>query len=218
MTIPARRCINLKGGVYRPASQGERGRRAGEKRVKGADMDKVGGEKDEKAAGDGDEANRLSNHASAFMARGSAETAGAFSDEALAREPASVRANVCKALALVQAGDYKRGLEYAEKALALAPDCGTAYVARGYARGKAGDLEAAAADFARGSDLYPRDYRVFYNVACFWAERGDEEKCRAYLRRAFELAPNVVADTAPRDPCFKAVRTQPWFREIVGEP
>lgn len=161
-------------------------------------------------------AENLTEQAAAFLIRGSGDTARAFMEEALAREPGSTRARVCKALALIQAGDYGGALAMAEKVLAETPDCGTAFVARGYARGMMGDANGAEEDFRRGEECYPDDYRIPYNIACYWAEKGDEEKCRLYLERALAISPPNFAGATARDPSFAAVRDKPWFKDIIA--
>jgi len=179
------------------------------------DDPKVKAESDEDPCA-GLKADELSAHASAFLVRGRHDTAQAFTDEALAREPASVRALVCKALALMQKGDYAEAIEFAERALAVSPTCGTAFVARGCARGKMGDLHGAGADFEEGEALYPDDYRVPYNIACFWAEGGDEDRCREHLARARRLAPANFEETVARDLCFDPFRGRPWFAALFA--
>jgi len=174
-----------------------------------------------KKAADGSDCDRfaaeeLTEQAAAFIIRGSTDTARAFLEEALARETGSVRARVCKALAMIQAGDFAAALAMAEKVLEATPDCGTAHVARGYARGKMGDLEGARRDFGRGEECYPDDYRVPYNIACFWGEAGDEEECLRYLERALAIAPPNFSGAVARDPSFAGVRDKSWFRDIVA--
>jgi hypothetical protein len=79
-----------------------------------------------------------------------------------------------------------------------------------------GDESAAESDFDRAVGLAPTDFRVFYNAACYWAERADEKKCRALFETAMSLAPASFVAVASVDPDLARYSGREWFREILA--
>jgi Tfp pilus assembly protein PilF len=149
--------------------------------------------------------------------RGHFEKALVFFDEALEMDPGLVRAYVAKAMCMAQLGDPAAGQRLAEKAIALDDHYGTAYTARALCRRRMGDVKGAVVDYQRALELAPDDFRVYYNFACFCAEQGDEEKCREYLRYAFELSSAGFVEIAAQDPDLARYNRTEWFRDLVAE-
>jgi len=159
----------------------------------------------------------VAQHGVELFFRGHYEKALGYMDQALALDPRFVRAYVGKALCLAQLGDPKKGAEMAALALALEPRSAIAYSARALCRHRSGDQQGAVLDYVNAIDLAPDDYRVYYNFACYWAERGDEAGCRRYLGHALELASTSFADIAAEDPDLARFSQKPWFKELVAE-
>lgn len=149
--------------------------------------------------------------------RGRYAEALAFIDEALVVHPAFARAHAAKALCLTQLGNASGGLNHAEKAVALSPAEGIYYTTRAMCKARLGDRDGAETDYNHALTLAPDDYRVYYNVACYWAERSDEEKCRRFLADAFSLADASFADVAADDPDLGRYSDRPWFRELIAD-
>ncbi len=149
--------------------------------------------------------------------RGRYAEALALMDEALALDPASVRAYCGRAMCLAQLGKPDEGALMADRALALDPDSGVAFSVRALCRHRRGDDAGAETDYRKAIELEPGDYRGYYNFACYWAEHGDEEKCRSYLAHAFQLATVAFADIAAEDPDLARYSGREWFRELVAE-
>lgn len=158
----------------------------------------------------------LTQHAVELTFRGRFGEALGFAEQALAMDDAYARAYAAKAICLVQLGDAEKGLEAAERAVALEGNVGVFYSIRALCKARRRDYAAAEADYERGLALSPDDFKVHYNYACYWAERGDEEKCRAYLQAALELADAGFADVAPFDPDLARFHERPWFRELLA--
>ena len=148
--------------------------------------------------------------------QGKYDEARAALERAVTLTPNSPRPYSAMALCLAQLGNPRAGLEYAEKAVTLDPASAVALTARGFCFHRLGDGERAVADFERALQLDPSDYRVWYNFACHWAERGDEEKCRYYLATAFDLAPAHFAGAAGADPDLGRYSQKDWFRELLA--
>lgn len=134
---------------------------------------------------------------------------------ALALEPERVRALRGVALCLSQLGKAKEALAYAERAVELARDPGLAYSTLGLVLHRLGRGEEAEKAFALGIKNTPDDYRVYYNAACYWAERGNEEECRRHLAHALELAPEAFASQPAQDPDLARYSREPWFAELL---
>jgi tetratricopeptide (TPR) repeat protein len=135
---------------------------------------------------------------------------------ALTLEPNRVRALRGMALCLSQLGRAAEGLGYAEKAVELARDPGLAYATLGLVLHRLGRDEEAEKAFDLGVKNTPDDYRVYYNFACYWAERGNETACRNYLELALELAPSAFASQPAKDPDLGRYSRQEWFVDLIA--
>ncbi len=149
--------------------------------------------------------------------RGHYEKALVLIEQALALEATFVRAYTAKAHCLAELGKAAEGLAAAAQALALAPTSAIGYSARAVCKHRLRDDAGAEADYRKSLELAPDDFRVYYNFACYWAEHGDEEQCRTYLRHALELGPASFADIAGDDPDLARYNRTEWFRELVAE-
>jgi Flp pilus assembly protein TadD len=137
-------------------------------------------------------------------------------DAAIELDPAFARPYAAKAFCLMQLGNPREGLSYANKALALDPNNAVYYTTRGFLQHRLADDEGAVADFARAVELDPGDFRVYYNVACYWAERGDEAECRFNLEQAVELAPGHFGSAMGSDPDLARYAGREWFHDLLA--
>jgi protein O-GlcNAc transferase len=135
---------------------------------------------------------------------------------ALALEPGRVRALRGMALCLSQLGRAAEGIAYAEKAVELAHDPGLAYATLGLVLHRLGRDDEAEKAFNLGIKNTPDDYRVYYNFACYWAERGNETACRRHLELTLELAPASFASQPPKDPDLARYSRRDWFVDLVA--
>ncbi len=137
-------------------------------------------------------------------------------DKALALVPDYVRALRGQALCLSQLGRAPEALEFAERAVALAPTDGLAFATLGLTLHRLGRWPEAEEAFEHGLELTPDDHRVYYNYACYWAERGHEEHSRKYLALACDLAPETFAAVIAGDPDLARYAAAPWFRDLLA--
>lgn len=136
-------------------------------------------------------------------------------DRLLASGGNDVRAYCIRALCYVEMGLAGEALEAAEAAVRHGPADGVAYSTRAFCRHRGGDRDGAELDYSRALELEPGNYKVHYNLACYWSERGDEEKCRDYLRRAIDLAPPGCDFYIETDGDLARYAQKEWFRELL---
>jgi len=144
------------------------------------------------------------------------EDALAAADAGLALDARHVRALTTRAVTLVQLGRAREAKVAAEEAIRLDPGDGVAYSILGFCYARLGDDDAAVAHFRRGIETSPRDYRVYYNCASYWAELGNGGECRRYLVEALNLKPGMAKNLLV-DPDFARFSGEAWFRELVAE-
>lgn len=137
-------------------------------------------------------------------------------EEALALDPLFERALRGKALCLTQLGRSTEALVFAERALERYPRSGLAHSTRGLCLHRNGRGPEAEADFKRAIELAAEDYRVYYNFACYWAERGDEGQCRRHMEYALEAAPENFIHVPPQDPDLARFSRREWFLDLLA--
>lgn len=150
-----------------------------------------------------------------YLRAGHYEKALAAFDEAAKLNPAEARALMGRSLALTRLGRYDGALAAANGIFNLEANSPHAYNARGVAYQAMGRLEEAQAAFEKSVTFGPQHAGNHYNFACYWAFRGDKERCRRYLERALEIEPrlNVIAAT---DVDLKRYRNEDWFLDLVA--
>jgi Flp pilus assembly protein TadD/CO dehydrogenase/acetyl-CoA synthase epsilon subunit len=77
-------------------------------------------------------------------------------------------------------------------------------------------LAEAEAAFRKAIELDPSDASVYYNLACLESLRGNMDEAIENLRRAVQMD-SSKRDPAKSDPDFENIRSDPRFKEIVGE-
>lgn len=154
--------------------------------------------------------------AAAFAAKEYSKTIE-LADKAFQLKPTLGRAYLAKSLALAQLGDPAGGLEIALRGIAENPEYALLYTAAAICAHRCGRTEDARRYFAQATALRPDHPQVLYNYACYWAEVGDEEKCREALRRAFSVAEDHTLDHARQDPDLARYSSREWFKELLAE-
>jgi tetratricopeptide (TPR) repeat protein len=72
------------------------------------------------------------------------------------------------------------------------------------------DDEEAGTILREGLRHYPHASRVHYNIACYYARRGDRDAAFEHLNTAIELEPELK-ERAPSDPDFAELLDDPRF-------
>jgi tetratricopeptide (TPR) repeat protein len=72
------------------------------------------------------------------------------------------------------------------------------------------DNEEAGTILREGLRAYPDASRVHYNMACYYARRGDRDNAFEHLAKSIKLEPEMK-DRAPRDPDFAELLDDPRF-------
>lgn len=90
----------------------------------------------------------------------------------------------------------------------------------GMSYGITGDLEKSRETFEYGISKDP-DYPLFYyNLACYFGEKGDSENAGLYLRKAFERRNHALPGESVPDPrkddSFKKLLENSEFRKLVN--
>lgn len=89
----------------------------------------------------------------------------------------------------------------------------------GMSYGISGDLPKARETFAYGVSKDPAYPLFYYNLACTYAEMGDEAAAEGYLKKAFDNKANVLPGESMPDPrkddSFKKLMKDKNFRELA---
>lgn len=96
----------------------------------------------------------------------------------------------------LQGGRYQQALEFAENALALAPDSAEAYLLRGIAQSQLSRPHDAVESLRKAMELDPASPKPPYNLAVHYYGAGEKMEALVAVRRAVELDP---AHAAARD-------------------
>jgi tetratricopeptide (TPR) repeat protein len=162
------------------------------------------------------EAAALTQEAVDLYFKGYYDEARSLLARSIALAPRVSRPHAAMALCLAQLGNARDGLDYAEKAVVLDGASAVALTTRAFCLHRLGDDGRAVTDFERAVELDPGDFRVWYNFACHWAERGEEEKCREILTTALDLAPGHFAGAVAADPDLGRYSQTAWFKELLA--
>jgi hypothetical protein len=85
-----------------------------------------------------------------------------------------------------------------------------------FASRRSGNAAAARALIADTLERHPGAWQGQYNAACFEALEDEADAAFAYLRRALELGPAEVRESARDDGDFAALHADPRWPELVG--
>ncbi|HNZ48272.1 MAG TPA: tetratricopeptide repeat protein [Candidatus Hydrogenedentes bacterium] len=81
-----------------------------------------------------------------------------------------------------------------------------------------GRYEEAEEHYRYAMENAPENSKPPYNLACLYCARGLDEEALDYLAFAITLSSDARLDAAS-DPCFSALRDNPYFQELIyGEP
>jgi Flp pilus assembly protein TadD len=162
----------------------------------------------------GPEAEALTERASNLAFLGRYAEGLSLYEKAIALEPGFVRAHSGRAVSLARMGQADDGLASAREAIRLDPADAPSYTALAFCLHRLGrDKEARSAyetALAKGRE----NPRVLYNYACYWAELGDEEKCRQLLTRAFHYVESGDVEHSKKDPDLAAYVGADWFNDL----
>jgi Flp pilus assembly protein TadD len=150
-----------------------------------------------------------------FMAGRYDDAAAAF-ERTLSINERHVRAHAGRSFSLAQLGRADDGLAAAEEAVRLNPSYVRGYSAVAICLHRLRRRAEAQTAYERAVELAPDDAAVLYNFACFWAEVGNEEKCRAYVTRALRHDDGQVVGYVARDPDMARYRNTDWLRELIA--
>jgi Flp pilus assembly protein TadD len=163
------------------------------------------------------QAESLAAEAAVLFHNGRYEAALRLFEAAIRIDDGNARAHTGKSLVLAQLGRPGEGLRAAEDAVGRGGGkSATAYTALAFCYHRLGREDEAQASFERALVFQPDESRVLYNYACYWAELGDEDKCREYLARAFPAVEDHTLDHAPHDPDLARYVNKDWFRELLA--
>jgi tetratricopeptide (TPR) repeat protein len=144
-----------------------------------------------------------------------AEALAAF-DRTLGVTATHVRARAGRAFALAQLGRAREGLAAAKEVIRQNPNYGRGHSALAICFHRLRRPGEAQAAYEHAVKLAPDDATGLYNFACFWAEVGDEGRCREYLKKALRYDDGRVAQHATKDPDMARYRNADWFRELIA--
>ncbi len=96
-------------------------------------------------------------------------------------------------IALYQSGNYVEAREAFDTVVRLRPDSAAAYVDRGAARVRTGDVSGGLADYTRALELDPADADIYYNRGNAFMLMGKPAEAIADYTRALELRPTNAA-------------------------
>ena len=74
----------------------------------------------------------------------------------------------------------------------------------------------AIKSFKRESELDPKEPSPFYNIACAYAQQGNEKEALEWLSKGIALHPDFKKD-ARDDKDFDKIRNSSKFKELIGE-
>jgi tetratricopeptide (TPR) repeat protein len=111
-------------------------------------------------------------------------------------------------------GPYSRALGLEKKQRVLGRNAWLVLIDNlGIAYGITGDLPKARATFEYGLSREPTYPMFYYNMACFFAESGDEAKAIENLNHAFALRGNMIPNETMPDPA-----TDDSFQRFMHSP
>jgi tetratricopeptide (TPR) repeat protein len=94
-------------------------------------------------------------------------------------------------------GRYTEGLEYAEKAIQIAPRSGMGYVNKGFSLLKLGNRDEATTLFRRATELEPENIVGWNNLAMMLSEQGANDEAEQIVReRVLGRPPKFMAHQA----------------------
>jgi len=117
------------------------------------------------------------------------DAGGGFELTERARVPADVRADYDKAMHLLDAKQYDKGIALLLTVTQKAPDAAAAYVDLGIAYRESGDLDKALASLKRAVELNPRQVVAFNELGIVYRRKGQFAAARDSYERALGVFP-----------------------------
>lgn len=113
--------------------------------------------------------------------------------------------------------EYGTAIEYYDKTIEEKSVFSDAYISKGRALRRLGQLDNAIDILKTILSLDKENTKAYYNLACYYALVGKPKEAEDNLDKAIKLNPEKYKKLALEDPDFESIRTRPEFRELVKE-
>jgi len=154
------------------------------------------------------------NKAEGYLMLGLYEDALHEADAALGIDDASYTATYLKGMALIPLQRFPEAEAALGAAIELEPERGEAFVHLAYVHRRTVSLEKAIETIHKAIEKKPDMPLAIYNLACYYAVKGDAEEALRYLRRAVNIE-SQMREIAREDEDFASLQTNDEFRRIV---
>jgi tetratricopeptide (TPR) repeat protein len=154
------------------------------------------------------------NKAEGYLMLGLYEDALHEADAALGLDAASYAAHYLKGMALIPLERLPEAEAALSAAIELEPERAEAFVHLAYVHRRTLSLEKAIETILKAIAKKPDMPLANYNLACYYAVKGDAEEALRYLRRAVNIESHM-REVARQDEDFDSLRTNADFRRIV---
>jgi Flp pilus assembly protein TadD len=154
------------------------------------------------------------NKAEGYLMLGMNEDALHEATAAHAIDADSYRANVLKGITLIALERYAEAGEALARAIALNPNEAEGYIHLAYVHRRTVSLDQAIETILKAVELEPQMPLASYNLACYYALKGETDDALRFLGRAINLAPNF-REAARADEDFSSLHTNDRFRRLV---
>lgn len=111
-------------------------------------------------------------------------------EQTLEQDPGQLAASLALVSGLLQAGDYDKALETAERLGETYPRSAAPWTLAGIAHGAQGHLDAARAAFERALAIMPGEPSASANLAAIAEHQGRIDEARGYLEESLERFPD----------------------------
>jgi tetratricopeptide (TPR) repeat protein len=133
---------------------------------------------------------------------------------AFSLDPESYDANLTYGVVLIALERFDEADTALTKTIELDPDRPLAYVHLAYVHRRTISLDKAIETISLALERQPGMALANYNLACYYALKGDTEEALRFLGRAINLAPDF-REAARTDEDFASLQTNDRFRRIV---
>jgi len=160
---------------------------------------------------------RLADHinkAEGYLMLGMAEDALHEVEQALHIDVDSYAANYLRGIALIAQERYTDAAAPLKHAISVEPDRPEAYIHLAYVHRRTVSLDKAIETISRAVELKPDMALGNYNIACYYALKGDPEEALRYLRRAINIDGDL-RQIARLDEDFDSLHINNDFRRLA---
>ena len=110
---------------------------------------------------------------------------------------------------------YRQAVLDFDMAIKLDPKLAVAYVYRGGANFKAGNVDQAIVDYERAIAVNPKEAMAYYSLARIYSLKENKEKATQDLEKAIQINPNIK-DMAKSDRDLDNIRQQPEYLRLIS--